>query len=382
MSTKIKTILVYADDIGSGGYQRYLNGIFGNYYSENEYRIIFISTKRLLKSINITSENIRIISTNLIVHRFLLIRLLSRFCIFSFIISRYNPKAIFFPNGNIKKHFTFNIPIIVTCHNLLAFENDEILRFSNPELKNYFLSIKEKLFFDYTQSYGIIFLSKYSYNIASLYIKPMPKTSIISHGVDEIIFNNFKTNYTFNQNIINILYISPIFEYKNHINVIKAIKFLKNSGYNNLKLTLIGGGDNYAINNLYNLVEKYNLIDEIHYLGEIEFKELQKHFTNTDIFLFASSCETFGITLLEAMAKALPIVCSNKSGLSDILKNAGVYFDPFSYKDIANSIIVLLQNTDKRKKLGEMARQYAKEYKWDKSSKLTLDFIKNVIYEK
>ena len=113
MSTKIKTILVYADDIGSGGYQRYLNGIFGNYYSENEYRIIFISTKRLLKSINITSENIRIISTNLIVHRFLLIRLLSRFCIFSFIISRYNPKAIFFPNGNIKKHFTFNIPIIV-----------------------------------------------------------------------------------------------------------------------------------------------------------------------------------------------------------------------------------------------------------------------------
>ena len=55
----------------------------------------------------------------------------------------------------------------------------------------------------------------------------------------------------------------------------------------------------------------------------------------SDIFVFASNSETFGITLLEAMSQAVPIVCSNQSSLPEVLQDGGLYFDPSNYIDLS-----------------------------------------------
>ena len=70
----------------------------------------------------------------------------------------------------------------------------------------------------------------------------------------------------------------------------------------------------------------------------------------SDIFIFASSSETFGISLLEAMALGLPIVCSNKSSLPEILDDGGLYFDPNNHIELYNQINKLIKNKKLRKK--------------------------------
>ena len=82
------------------------------------------------------------------------------------------------------------------------------------------------------------------------------------------------------------------------------------------------------------------------------------------------------------MAKAMPIVCSNRTGLHDILKDAGVYFDPFSETEIANSIADLIENANKRQLLGRKARLYAFDYNWNESAEMTFNFLNKLIYEK
>ena len=50
------------------------------------------------------------------------------------------------------------------------------------------------------------------------------------------------------------------------------------------------------------------------------------------------------------MALGMPIVCSNKSSLPEILKNGGLYFDPKNYFQLSNQIELLIKNKKIRKK--------------------------------
>ena len=64
--------------------------------------------------------------------------------------------------------------------------------------------------------------------------------------------------------------------------------------------------------------------------------------STADIFVFASSCENMPNTLIEAMAAGLPIACSNRGPMPEVLQDAGVYFDPEVPSSIAEAIENLL----------------------------------------
>ena len=80
----------------------------------------------------------------------------------------------------------------------------------------------------------------------------------------------------------------------------------------------------------------------IFYHNKLSHKETLKWYHQVDLFAFASSCETFGISLLEAMASGLPIASSNRGPMVEILKDAGIYFNPENPTSIANSLKMLL----------------------------------------
>jgi len=77
-----------------------------------------------------------------------------------------------------------------------------------------------------------------------------------------------------------------------------------------------------------------------------------------DLFVFASSCETFGISLLEAMAVGLPIACSNKSSLPETLQDGGEYFDPEDDQSIASAVKRLILDPVSRKKLLRVVERF------------------------
>ena len=100
----------------------------------------------------------------------------------------------------------------------------------------------------------------------------------------------------------------------------------------------------------------------------------------TDMFVFPSTCETFGISLLEAMRAGLPIASSDRGPMPEILKDSGLYFNSESVTSIKNCLRYMIENPDLRKRLGEKAKLYSQVYSWKKCADETLAFF-NSIYE-
>ena len=218
----------------------------------------------------------------------------------------------------------------------------------------------------------VIFLSEYARKTVGKNLRKNISYSIIPHGIEE----NFKkinleklndTTWDYNsKNKIKIIYVSPLFLYKNHQTVVKAYSRLKKK-YNNLDIKFIG---NYKHNlKLYNnIIDKNSLINESHFTGEINRETLIKTLIESDIFVFASSAETFGITLLEAMAVGMPIACSDKSSLPEVLQNGGLYFDPKDDLQLSEQIELLITNKSLRKNKSQQARKLALKFSWDKNT--------------
>ena len=104
-------------------------------------------------------------------------------------------------------------------------------------------------------------------------------------------------------------------------------------------------------------------------------KKIIEIMKNTDIFIFASSCETFGITLLEGLAAGMVIACSNKSSIPEIIEDGGLLFDPENHLSIHKTIMTLIDNANLRFKLSKKSRKLASKYSWKRCSHETFNFI-------
>ena len=130
---------------------------------------------------------------------------------------------------------------------------------------------------------------------------------------------------------------------------------------------------------LARLREQIGRLDGAHeflnYRGPVAFDELHTAYAQADAFVFASSCENLPNILLEAMATGLPIACSNRGPMPEVLGDAGVYFDPERPDEIAHAIEDLYRDTDRRAALSVKAQQKARTYSWERCASETLAFI-------
>jgi glycosyltransferase involved in cell wall biosynthesis len=116
----------------------------------------------------------------------------------------------------------------------------------------------------------------------------------------------------------------------------------------------------------------------IRYHGEVPHNELARYYREADAFVFASSCENLPIILLEAMAAGLPIACSNRGPMPEVLKDAGVYFDPESPEQIAQAMAKLMADSELRASCSAKAYEYASQYQWKRCADETFAFLSSV----
>ena len=275
-------------------------------------------------------------------------------------------------------------PQVVLSQDLLSYEDGIMQLFGWGPRRLRLIAIRFLQNRAFRRASGVMFLSSYSSEVIQRSCGVLSRTAIVPHGVATEFFE-VRPDYNWRQagnKPIECVYVSNAEMYKHQWVVIKAIEMLKRRGYN-VRLQLIGGGSGAA--QAKTMAQMLLSDPEGKYIRQHEFishHELPGHLAKAHIFIFASSCETFGITLLEGMAAGLPIACSNRSSLSEILGQAGVYFDPEDSESIREAVELLIEDRDLRQKLGAQARSLAMEYSWRKCAAQTFDFIAETIGRK
>lgn len=281
-------------------------------------------------------------------------------------LARRQCDILFTPTAGLSRFH----PYVSMCQNQLIFDVTERKRygFSLSRLRIELLTFLQKKSFQGAE--GIIFLTEFSKQSAEQLSK---KAQVIPHGINPIFTQNpiHQTLTSFK-----ILYPSSIDMYKYQWNVAEAVLNLKTKGFN-VTLELVGAVLNQKA---LQLLKPFlsSVPETIQYRGEVGFAEMQQCYQDSDIVVFASGCETFGMILLEAMAMGKPIACSNRSCLPEILGDAGVYFDPSEVKSIENALELLLTNPALREKIADLAYQKALTYSWEKCADLTFQFLADV----
>lgn len=99
------------------------------------------------------------------------------------------------------------------------------------------------------------------------------------------------------------------------------------------------------------------------------------------MFVLASKKEGLGTSLIDAMAVGLPIVSTNTGGIPELIKNGenGILVDPQNPTQLANAIIDLINNSDKRNKLSENSLRYANEFSIETTINKNISLYKSLI---
>ena len=93
-------------------------------------------------------------------------------------------------------------------------------------------------------------------------------------------------------------------------------------------------------------------------------KKLYKLIANSEIFLFLSLIEGFGLPPVEAMQLNVPVICSNTSSLPEIVGNAAVLVNPTNYYEVAVQLKYLTDSAEKRNKLIQLGEKNYKRFSW------------------
>jgi len=255
--------------------------------------------------------------------------------------------------------FNLNIPTVSSIHDL-----------QHLHYQNYFniLQLKYRNFsFDETMKKSTILqassrfikkdINKFYPNINKNKIK------VINEGISEdfkfkkVNFN--KKNYIF--------FPAQLWKHKNHMTVLKSIKFLKDSFRMNVKLIMVGQKFTSS-RKILNFIIKNNDLN-IEYLGKVNFKKLIYLYENCKFLISPAIYESSSIPILEACKIGRPVICSDTPPNKELGKKLKInFFKTKDYINLANVIKILWKNNKFIDNQIKFNKKNIHKYSWDKIS--------------
>jgi glycosyltransferase involved in cell wall biosynthesis len=140
--------------------------------------------------------------------------------------------------------------------------------------------------------------------------------------------------------------------------------------------------DYEALVGLLNEINAPELIKQIHLTGYVVNDDLPAIYNQSDLFLYPSLRESFGIPMLEAMACGIPVITSNTSSMPEISGGAAILVDPFQPEELTFAINHVLSDQKLRLKLREAGFKQASQFSWQKMASKVLEIYKETLNEK
>ncbi len=208
----------------------------------------------------------------------------------------------------------------------------------------------------------------------------------ISNPIETEIFTSLngdnselKKKYNFSRNTL--LFVGRISEDKSLDVIIKALPLIKEN-IPDVEFVLVGHGS--AEDSLKRLAESLGVEKDVKiFSGRKGRQELAEIFRASEIFTIASTSETQGMSMLEAMACGIPTIAARAQSLPEYIdETRGILIEPGDYRALAEKTIALLKNKKERQKLGANGRKYVEKFSisniaraWEEIYKKVITFI-------
>lgn len=192
------------------------------------------------------------------------------------------------------------------------------------------------------------------------------KITPIWHGVDLELFTPTSNNKAEDRYFLHVSQYQPL---KNVKRIIKAYKKL--SSLDKPKLILVAVGYTEADSSLPEGVQVIR--------KPIQQIELANLYRGATALVNCSLRESFGMTILEAMACGCPVITSNVSALPEVAGNAALLVNPRSVREISKTMKQLINNETLRSDLSEKGLLRVKQFTWGNSAKKHIEVFRKAI---
>ena len=112
---------------------------------------------------------------------------------------------------------------------------------------------------------------------------------------------------------------------------------------------------------------------DVRFIGYVPDADLPALYSGALCFAYPSYFEGFGLPVLEAMQCGTPVVAGNRTSLPEVVADAGVLFDPFDEKEIAETLRRVIDNPEARAEFRAKGMERARTFSWKRTAQLTLE---------
>jgi glycosyltransferase involved in cell wall biosynthesis len=278
------------------------------------------------------------------------------------------------------------VPSVVTLHDIIYLESSA-LNILSGKGTNYqkFGNIYRKLVvpMNMRNSKKIITVSNFEKDCISDFfsVKHNKKLSAEYNGVSEYfkpvtdknILDQIKLQYHLPDQFF--FFLGNTHPKKNTKGTLKAFSdFLKETG-STMKLVMLDY-DQDELQKLLNEIGDVGLINSIVLTGYVNNKDLPAIYSLSQLFLYPSLRESFGIPIIEAMACGVPVITSNTSSMPEIAGNAALLVDPYKSEEITSAMIEVYKNKVLKNKMIRYGIARAAHFSWKSMAENVLNIYR------
>lgn len=283
------------------------------------------------------------------------------------VIERAN--ILFCPSNIAPLFVPKKVKLIVTIHDL------RVKKFPDTFSKSTRIYYNLNYLNTFNRADAIITVSEFSKNeIIKYYPQAKEKIFVIPNGIN---LQQFR--------VLNIprkkqiLFIGAIAKHKNIKIILKAFLMIKDKIDHTV--VIVGNKDKgMPEDEETKEILKQIPPERVIFTGKLTDEEIVRVYNESEIFVFPSIYEGFGLPILEAMACGCPVIASNQSSIPEVCGDSALLFDPFNPEELAEKILLLTNDSNLRNKLVEKGLERVKVFSWEEAAEKHIEVFKRVMY--
>lgn len=175
-----------------------------------------------------------------------------------------------------------------------------------------------------------------------------------------------------------ILYVGGYSKRKNIPALIDSFSCLKQEIRKNYCLVL-AGADKTSESDIYEKVCGYGLEENVIFTGFVPTDDLPFFYNASDLFVYPSIYEGFGLPPLEAMSCGIPVIASDAASIPETSGKGALLINPYDIDKLTLAITEMLEDESLREKYASVGLEHSQNFSWSATAKKTFEAYSNIL---